>query len=80
VEVTLTGYRKNQFEKVAYVFTMSQLSADNASKGDGDQTGVLSAAFNQALETGRIGDVTCTCTVPASLPAATRSFGNSLAL
>jgi hypothetical protein len=59
VSLTFTGFRKNQHEKVAYVFCLPETSAQYAPKESGntepgEQAGTLKIIVNRAVDTGRV--------------------------
>jgi hypothetical protein len=71
VSVTFTGFRKNQHEKVAYVFCLPEASAQYAARktSNAEEGGTLKIIVYRAVDTGRVQDNSANwpSTVPSAL-------------
>jgi hypothetical protein len=69
-EWTFCGFRKNQYEKVAFVFALPESTTQHAPVDEQNTCGTLKVIFYRAHDTGKIGEVIEPSTVPARIAAA----------
>jgi hypothetical protein len=70
VEWTFIGFRKNQYEKVAFVFALPESTTQHAPVDEQNAGGTLKVVFYHAHDTGKIGEVVEPSTVPDRIAAA----------